>query len=284
MPQVTFVASQALRPKLFCWMGNVKIRVAHASIIFTLILIACYVRAIYASASVIEPRVQVLGESIYLPLVVKTEPKDQPLLNGDFEQGPVQWREYSLQGWAIILPAKFLPVEPHSGIWSAWLGGDYDEVNGIWQTVRIPSNRPILTFYYWIASSDICGFDVALVTIDLDEVVDSFWLCTNNDTYGWVRRTIDLTAYADQIIELDILVGTDETLNSNLFIDDVSLFGSAAAISAVGDARGLNTLKSAVISPTIPLTPLTTNRSERWRSYSDLLRNYREGDTNQGDK
>jgi hypothetical protein len=157
--------------------------------------------------------------SIYIPFV--TIPS--VIFNGDFEKGPVGWGQYSEQGWPLILNAADLLVPPHSGNWAVWLGGDYDEIAVIWQTVAVPKDNQTLHFWHWNASEDVCGYDVAGVVIDLDEVVDAFWLCTSTNTGGWVRRSIDLANYAGQSVEIDILVGTDETLNSNLFIDDVSL-------------------------------------------------------------
>ena len=157
--------------------------------------------------------------TVYIPLV--TVPP--VIFNGDFEKGPVGWGQYSEMGYPLIITAADLLVPPHSGNWAVWLGGDYDEIAAIWQTVNVPKNDQTLRFWYWIGSEDVCGYDVAGVIINLDEVVDAFWLCYENNTGGWVERAVDLSAYAGQTVEIDILVGTDETLNSNLFIDDVSL-------------------------------------------------------------
>jgi len=259
-----------------------KFRAAYISFIVALLAVLAAVGVISASGPAIDRFVDsedtlLMGGRINLPLVVRGEPKIQSLLNGDFEQGQVHWNEYSQQGWATILPAEYLPVTPRSGNWAAWLGGDYDEVNGIGQTIRISSSQPILTFYYWIASADICGYDVAMVTVDLEEVVDAYWLCNDNETYGWVRRTVDLTGYAEWEIELDILVGTDVTLNSNLFIDDVTLTGSIVALASQGDPQVPDVLKSTMISGLNPRSPSTSDRTGRGISYYELLQNYRDG-------
>lgn len=257
-----------------------KIWIASFSIFFVVILFAIYFKASTSALALdqysLSPYEEVENERIYLPIIVRAAPQSQSLLNGDFEEGLLHWGEYSLQGWATILPSEFLPVDPHSGNWAVWLGGAPDEVNGVWQKFRIPSSRPILAFHYWIASEDLCGFDLALVTVDLDAVVDSFWLCYDNNTSGWVRRTVDLTAYAGQLIELDILAGTDDILNSNLFIDDVSLTGSTVALDVIGDIQGVDISRSSVKSFMHVPVELDRNRSVRVRNSSDLLENYQD--------
>ena len=155
-----------------------------------------------------------------------------PIQNGDFEQGPgVGWQEYSSHGWPLIVSSDVLPVPPRSGDWAAWLGGDYDELSVISQQVTIPTGNPNLTFWYWIASQDICGYDFGGVMIDLDSVVDAFHLCYDENTGGWVQRTVNLSAYAGQTVELDIVATTDGSLNSNLWVDDVALGGTALSDS-----------------------------------------------------
>ncbi len=150
-------------------------------------------------------------------------PADLPC-NGDFEQGSgICWQEYSTHGWPIIIHADYLPVPPRSGSWAAWLGGEYDEISALWQQVTIPTDNPTLSFWYWIASSDECGYDFGGVIIDAITVVDVFDLCADTNTNGWVRRTVDLRAYASRSVELQIRAETDESLNSNLFVDDVAL-------------------------------------------------------------
>lgn len=154
---------------------------------------------------------------IYLPLL--TEPLIG-LVNGDFEAGPAGWGQFSENGWQLIVSATDLPLSPHSGSWAAWLGGDNDEVAAIWQVVTIPADYPFLQFWYWIASSDVCGYDVGGVGINLDVVADAFWLCAASNTGGWTRRVVDLSDFAGQTVEIDIVVGTDDTFKSSLFVDD----------------------------------------------------------------
>jgi hypothetical protein len=66
-------------------------------------------------------------------------------------------------------------------------------------------------------------------------VVDVFQLCEDENTGGWVRRSVDLSNYAGQTIVIDIRSETDGSLYSSLYIDDVSLAASPLGGSAERD-------------------------------------------------
>ncbi len=168
--------------------------------------------------------------SSFLPLVT-TPP---PITNGDFELGPVAWGTFSSNGWPLILDSSELLVPAHSGSWAVWMGGDLNEDAILWQLVKVPTSDAILRYWHWIASEDVCDNDVAGVAINLDEVVDAFWLCDDNNTGGWVERSVDLGLYAGQTVELDFVAFTNGSLNSNVFIDDVSLGNTSKDFDDVG--------------------------------------------------
>jgi len=153
------------------------------------------------------------------PLLAPEATVTELLPNGDFESGPSVWTEASLNGWALILDSR--PVEPHSGDWLVWLGGDYDEIAYIEQEVTVPSSAPYFKYWHWIASEDFCGYDLAGVVVNSTIVVDVYDLCDDNDTGGWVLYSVNMAAYAGQTIDIQIRVETDDSLNSNLFVDDV---------------------------------------------------------------
>ena len=142
--------------------------------------------------------------------------------NGDFEQGPVIWTQYSKNGWDLILNGGWPgPVHPRSGVWAVWEGGDYDEVCYIEQQTLVPAATPYFRYYHWIASEDTCGYDFAYVRVN-GVTVDQYDLCSANDTNGWAMHVVNLSAYANQCVTVQIRVTTDSSLNSNLFIDDVA--------------------------------------------------------------
>jgi len=151
-------------------------------------------------------------------------PPSDPIQNGGFENGrDGSWTEYSTHGWVLILN-DFSPtsVTAHNGSWAAWLGGGSDEIAYIEQQVVVPSDSSTLSFWHWIASEDNCGNDFGGVIVNGSTIVDEFNLCSSTNTGGWVRRTVNLSAYAGQTIQLQIRAETNSSLNSNLFIDDVA--------------------------------------------------------------
>jgi hypothetical protein len=171
---------------------------------------------------------------IFLPLVLKNVAGS--LLNGDFESGPINWTEYSLNGWELILQESAMPnpVYAHSGIWAAWLGGDDDEISYIEQTVYVPAASPHFTYWHWIDSEEVdCGSDLGGVLVNGSTVVDIYDLCSAENTSGWVLHSLDLSAYAGQTIPVQIRVETDVALVSNLYVDDVSFEASPAPPSFI---------------------------------------------------
>jgi len=181
-----------------------------------------------------------------------TQAFSSSLCNGDFEQGPgACWEEYSSHGWPIIIRADYLPVPPRSGSWAAWLGGEHDEISAIWQQVTIPATNPTLSFWHWIASEDECGYDFGGVIINASTVADVFDLCADADTNGWVYRTVDLQTYAGQSVELQIRAETDNSLNSNLFVDDVVL-GSGNLVHGHEEDKESAATSPGIASPQVP--------------------------------
>ena len=171
---------------------------------------------------------------VYLPLIRKDAPPLPALVNGNFESGVTGWTEFSTHNWPIIVNSGFPgTVTPHGGSWAAWLGGEYDEISYVQQSVGVPASTPYLAYWHWIASSDACGFDYGGVVVN-STVVDVYDLCSSANTGGWVKHVVNLSAYAGQIVTLQIRAETDSSDNSNLFVDDVAFQSSPAR--AAGDA------------------------------------------------
>ncbi|MCG7853735.1 MAG: hypothetical protein MIO92_14545, partial [Methanosarcinaceae archaeon] len=138
------------------------------------------------------------------------------------------WTSSSYQGWEVIVDSFPGSITPRSGSYAAWLGGDFDEINYVQQQVTISALAPYLVYWHWIASEDICGHDYGGVLIN-DSVEDIYDLCSTNNSGGWVKHTVNLSSYSGQSVTLQIRADTNETLNSNLLIDDVSLQASASS-------------------------------------------------------
>ena len=161
------------------------------------------------------------------PGLASTSISNDNVLNSGFENGvDDSWTEYSALGYELITNSTDLPtgVTPHAGQWAVWLGGDDNETSYISQSVPITTGASTLSFWEWIGSVDTCNNDFGEIRIN-DSVVYSFSLCTTTSTHGWVNMTQDLGAYTGQIVNLQIRVETNSSLNSNLFIDDVTLVG-----------------------------------------------------------
>jgi len=150
------------------------------------------------------------------------------LANGTFEAGRSGWSEFSLREERLILPAQTAQLAAHSGEWIAWLGGISREVSFVQQQVTISRQTPVLQFWYWITSLDDCGYDFGGVVIN-GTVADKFDLCRATETGGWRLRSVDLSSYIGQTVELQIRAETDSLVPSNLFIDDVTYSVTALA-------------------------------------------------------
>jgi C1A family cysteine protease len=168
------------------------------------------------------------GGNIFLPLIINSGGGSIGIVNGGFEQGSVGWTQYSYQGWDLILNEGFTPVSAHGGDWLAWLGGDINETSRVSQSVPISASKPYLIFWYWIGSEDACGYDYARVRIN-GTTVKTFNLCSSNNTGGWTKSVVSLSAYTGSTVTLMFEVTTDSSFNSNFFLDDISLSSSSSS-------------------------------------------------------
>ena len=86
-----------------------------------------------------------------------------------------------------------------------------------------------------------------------------------------------MSAFAGQTIDLDIFAGTDDTLNGNLFIDDVSLTDSAVVpLEADGESPIVGIVEAAVKLSTPGPAQLHAEKSDRGNRFLRLLHEYRE--------
>lgn len=143
--------------------------------------------------------------------------------------------EYSLQGWAIILTPPDLIVAPHGGSWAAWLGGDDDEISYIQQQVTVSAGSSYLAYWHWIDSEDFCGYDFGRVLVN-GTVVDQYDLCSSQNTGGWLKHVVNLSAYQGQSVTLQIRAETDSSFISKLFVDDVAFQSSPTREQGVDQA------------------------------------------------
>lgn len=173
--------------------------------------------------------------NIFLPLVIKNYADVDPILNGDFEDGrDGSWTESSSIGFDLILPQDSLLVPPHSGSWAVWLGGDDYETSRLSQSILISSSRPYLHYWYWIGSEDICDSDFFKLKIN-SNIVSQTDLCTSTNTSGWVEQVVNLSGYTGSSVTMMFEVINDFALNSNFFLDDVSMSSVSTTSAVIGD-------------------------------------------------
>jgi len=149
----------------------------------------------------------------------------------------VIWTQYSSNGFDLILNPPVLIVPPHDGSWAAWLGGYPNETAYIQQAVTVPANQHYLSYWLWIASEDVCGYDSGGVFVN-GATVESYWLCDASDTNGWVKHVVNLTAYAGQTVTIQFKAMLDDSLNSNLFIDSVAFQANPSGENPPADSYG----------------------------------------------
>ena len=138
--------------------------------------------------------------------------------NPGFEQGPVGWGQFSMEGYELIYEADFA----HGGSWLAWLGGVENEFSNIYQTIDISGAAPYLHFWYYAESVDNCGFDSFKVNVNGTTII-TMDLCELNNTNGWIEIVLNLSGYAGSDKTVEFIVDTDSSLISSVFLDDISL-------------------------------------------------------------
>ena len=108
------------------------------------------------------------GDTYRTPMMRTPTPTraDGSIPNGDFEQGPVIWQEFSTHGRKLIVQTFSRGVTPYNGTWAAWLGGEDDDISYIQQQITVPAGLPYLSYYHWITSADYCGYDFGMVLVN----------------------------------------------------------------------------------------------------------------------
>lgn len=157
-----------------------------------------------------------------------TNPPPEPppgggqLQNGGFENGTAPWVSTSSGGYNLISTQR-----PHSGSYSAWLGGYNNGTDTISQTVTIPSNGS-LSYWWYMTSSEgsSSAYDYFRVRLynSSGSLVTTLKTRSNRDARNqWVKDTISLAGYAGQTMRIEFSVTNDYSLTTSFFLDDVAL-------------------------------------------------------------
>ncbi|MCS6909715.1 MAG: S8 family serine peptidase [Anaerolineales bacterium] len=164
----------------------------------------------------------ILNQRVFLPIINRDFGSSGLVPNGNFEAGATAWTQYSRLGYLIIVNNFGLTgVTARSGSHAAWLGGDHDEESYLQQNITVPAGAPYLSYWHWIRSNEtLPDYDVAYVNVN-GVTVDSFSTYTVTNTGNWVKRVVDLSAYAGQTVTLQFRHITNSSQHSSWFLDDI---------------------------------------------------------------
>ena len=145
------------------------------------------------------------------------------------------WTTYSLLGYETIFTKDFA----HSGSWLSWLGGADNEVGYIEQTLLVPVDKPILTYWGWIDLEETdCGVDFVSYVIN-NVTYFGYNLCDQMNTNGWGLASINLSDYAGEPTTFQIRVTTNSTDISDLYLDDFA-FSSVPTTQNIPSKSGID--------------------------------------------
>jgi thermitase len=149
-------------------------------------------------------------------------PGTERIVNGGFENGTSPWVQTSTGGYQVIDRTR-----PHSGFYSAWLGGYNSGTDAVGQTVTVPANGTLR--YWWYLTTQESGstpYDYLRVRLlnASGSVVATLRTFTNASGAGtWRQDSLNVAAYAGQSVRVQFSSTTDHSLPSSFFVDDVSV-------------------------------------------------------------
>ncbi|MFD0263526.1 M4 family metallopeptidase [Kitasatospora indigofera] len=142
----------------------------------------------------------------------------QQFANPGFESGPVAWSAST----ARMIDSTNPYTLPRSGSWKAWLNGYGDpHTDTLSQTVYIPWGcRATLTFWVHITTSEgTTTVPYDKLTVQAGDTVLATY-SNLNATTGYVQKTVDLSAYAGQYVNVRFVGKEDLAARTTFLIDD----------------------------------------------------------------
>jgi hypothetical protein len=156
------------------------------------------------------------------------------LLNPGFENGPVDWDQFSSAGVPLI--TNLVENAPHDGNWYVRMGGLENEEEWVFQDVTIPTDatQAFVQFWYRITTTeppfDICQDSMTVEVLrpaDNALLTTLTTLCNYDATPDWTRSArYDVIAFRGQTIRLRFHVVNDGLLPTVFFVDDVALMAN----------------------------------------------------------
>ncbi|WP_443034412.1 M4 family metallopeptidase [Streptomyces sp. BE303] len=145
----------------------------------------------------------------------------QLFANPGFEDGPVAWTASNRR--TIDSTNPYTP--PRSGSWKAWLNGyGGTSTDTLSQTVHIPYGcRATLSFWVDISTSEeTTTVPYDKLTVQVGDTVLATW--SNLDaTTGYVEKSVDLSSYAGQYVDVRFVGREDLAARTTFLIDDAAV-------------------------------------------------------------
>lgn len=148
-------------------------------------------------------------------------PSTERIVNGGFESGTTPWVQSSSGGYQLIDTTR-----PHSGSYSAYLGGYNNANETIYQTVTVPTNGTLT--YWWYMSTQETGGAYDYLRVRLHDssgaTVATVRSWSNGSGAGvWRQDSISLGSYAGRTLRVGFSATNDSWLPTSFNVDDVSL-------------------------------------------------------------
>lgn len=147
----------------------------------------------------------------------------QLVQNSGFESGSSPWVEYSAGGYELVDTTN-----PHTGSYSAYLGGYNNADDSIYQTISIPSTDTSATLTFWsdvqtYESTHAYDFMYTEIRDQSGNVLKTLQTQSDGTPTGWTKNTFDLSAYVGKTIEVYFEATNDSSNPTNFFVDDVTV-------------------------------------------------------------
>ncbi|WP_447007358.1 hypothetical protein ACRAKI_13195 [Saccharothrix isguenensis] len=143
----------------------------------------------------------------------------QVLVNPGFESGPAGWdgANWSIHTWTG-------KAAPHSGSWSAWLGGAAaPSVESLRQTVTIPAGCTNSTLSVMLKINTAETLPVAYDTLTVRVGTTTVGRFSNVDKGDYRLRSFDVGAFAGQTVTINFISREDFDVQTSFILDDVAL-------------------------------------------------------------
>ncbi|MFI9787072.1 M4 family metallopeptidase [Kitasatospora sp. NPDC051984] len=141
------------------------------------------------------------------------------LTNGDFEQGATGWTQSAND----ITNSN--QQTPHGGSWYAWMMG-YGSANSetlSQSNIAVPATgSPRLTFWLKVTTAETGTTPYDTLKVNVNGATLATY-SNANASAGYVQKTIDLSAYRGQTVNLQFAGQEDAYLATTFLLDDVSI-------------------------------------------------------------